>query len=161
VLGGTWIVLTLIEKLFSGTAILKWILIVIFAGTGVLLGNLNMYKSLNSCDMSYKYIINACMPAIRWAEQNWKNETPEVNFPVYQALEDPRNGYLEGKAIPYSVNFRTPTRYGLFFYFSGEDIVPTIKSHKYHVLKTFTDHFANVAAVEFEQPAPPPSIFHK
>ena len=161
VLGGTWITLTTLEKLFSATAPLKWVLILIFTGTGILLGHLNMYTSLNSCDMSYKYIVNACLPAIQWAELNWKNETIEVNFPIYQGLEDPANGYLKGKPIPYSVNFMAPTRYGLFFYFSKEEIVPSVKSHKYHIIKIFNDHYANVCAVEFEPPSLPPSIFHK
>ena len=121
-----------------------------------------MYNSLDASDMSYQHAVNVCVPAIHWAEKNWNNDTIEANFPLCQGLGDPRNGYLTGKAIHYSVNFEKPLKHGLIFYFSENENNFIDKSHPYHILKTFNDKFANVSAVEFDLPSSSSSSsFHK
>jgi hypothetical protein len=101
--------------------------------------------------MSYKLIVNVSQQSIHWAEQNWKRDTIEANFPIYQGLEDPRNGYLTGKPIPYSANFQRPAKHGLLFFLWEEKNIPIGSSRPYHILKTFDDGYAHVAAVEYEK----------
>jgi len=151
VMGGTYTVLVLLEKIIPRLIALQWILITLFCITGVSFCIKNMSLSPDTCDMSYKLVVNVCKESIHYAEQNWANDTIEANFPVYQGLQDPRNGYLTGKPIPYSANFVKPTKFGLLFYLWGEGNIPIGNKIKYHVVKTFDDGYAHVAAVEFER----------
>lgn len=77
-------------------------------------------------------------------------DTIEANFPIYQGMKDPRNGYLTGKPLPCSENFVKPTKYGLLFFMWEKDNIPCGKNRKYHILKTFDESYAHVAAVEYE-----------
>lgn len=149
-LGGAWTAITILEKLFPKRIVQQWFMIVVLFGSGIILGYKNMHISLDTCDMSYKRIVDVCVPAIHWAEKNWNNDTIEANFPLFQGLGDPRNGYLTGKALHYSVNFEKPVKHGLIFYFTGNEVIPAEKKIKYHILQNFNDRFANVAAIEFE-----------
>ncbi|HZX63012.1 MAG TPA: glycosyltransferase family 39 protein [Bacteroidales bacterium] len=154
IMGGTYTAIVLFEKIFPNLKTIRWGLIILFTGYGVVLGHKNMYKSPDTCDMSYKLVVNVSQQAIHWAEQNWSKNTIETNFPICKGIEDPRYGYLTGKPIPYSVNYVTPTKYGLLFYMWEKDNIPIGKSLKYHIIKTFDDSYAHVVAVKFDRNDP-------
>jgi 4-amino-4-deoxy-L-arabinose transferase-like glycosyltransferase len=151
VLGGTYTAIVVFEKVFPNLKVIQWILVLFFCSYGVLLGHKNMSQSPDTCDMSYKLVINVSQQAIHWAEQNWSKDTIEANFPIYQGIEDPRNGYLTGNPIAFSVNNTKPTKYGLFFFLWDEKNIPIGNSRKFHILKTFDDGWAHVAAVQYEK----------
>jgi len=151
VLGGTYTAFLIFERIFSNLKMMQWVMIIYFSAYGVRLGHTNMYTYSNTCDMSYKMVVNVSLKAIHWAEQNWNKDTIEANFPIYQGIEDPRNGYLTGKPLPFSVNFVKPTKYGLLFYVWEEKNIPVGKSLNFHIIKTFDEDWAHVAAVEFER----------
>ena len=151
VLGGTYTAFLIFERIFSNLRIMQWVMIIYFSAYGVFLGHTNMYTYDNTCDMSYKIIVNISLKAIHWAEHNWSNDTIEANFPIFQGIQDPRNGYLTGKPFHFSVNIEKPTKYGLFFYVWEEKNIPIGKSRKFHIIKTFDEDWAHVAAVEYER----------
>jgi hypothetical protein len=158
ILGGTYGIITLLEKIFPKIMLLQWLWIILFCSSGVRLAHNQMFVSPDTCDMSYKFVVKASGEAIHWAEQNWAKDTIEANFPIYQGLEDPRNGYLTGKPINYSVNFMVPRKYGLLFYMWDEANIPLGSSRKFHILKTFDEGYAHVAAVQFDDPSPESSV---
>ncbi|MCX6247827.1 MAG: glycosyltransferase family 39 protein [Bacteroidetes bacterium] len=151
ILGGTWTVLTMLEKVFANLKGAQWVTVGLFCIYGVQLGHTNMMKSPDTCDMSYKRVVNVTQQAIRWAEQNWSKDTIEANFPVFQAIEDPRNGYLAGKPIAYTANYTHPRKYGVLFYMWDTTNIPIGPSLRYYIIKTFDDSWAHVAAVGFER----------
>ncbi len=159
-LGGTFTVIVIFEKILPNLKVIQWVFVLLFCGYGIVLGHKNMSQSPDTCDMSYKLVVNVSQQAIHWAEQNWSKDTIEANFPIYQGLEDPRNGYLTGNPLPFSVNFAKPTKYGLLFYMWEKDNIPIGQSLKYHIIKTFDDSYAHVVAVEFER-IDSTSIFHR
>jgi len=152
VLGGTYFVIFIIEKVFTSQKVIQWLAIIFFTSSGLELAHKNMSVSPDTCDMSYKLVVNVSKQAINWAEQNWPHDTLEANFPIYQGLEDPRNGYLKGNSIPFSANFQKLTKHGLLFFLWEEGNIPIGSSLKYHIIKTFDDGYAHVAAVEYESP---------
>jgi 4-amino-4-deoxy-L-arabinose transferase-like glycosyltransferase len=150
ILGGIYTAVRIFEKVFKNNRIVQLTLIVLFTFSGITLGHIHMADSVNSCDMSYKKIVTVCQEAISWTEkQPWKNDTINANFPVYQCLQDPRNGYLSGTALPFRPNQDKPNRYGLFFYLWESNNIPIGNQFKYKTIKTFSEFFANVAVVEF------------
>ncbi|MGA2822988.1 MAG: glycosyltransferase family 39 protein [Bacteroidales bacterium] len=151
VLGGTYTAFLIFERIFSNLKMMQWVMIIYFSAYGVSLGHTNMYTYQNTCDMSYKMVVKVSLKAIHWAEQNWSKDTIEANFPIFQGIQDPRNGYLKGKPISFSVNFMKPTRYGLLFYVWEEKNIPIGKNLKFHIIKTFDEDWAHVAAVEFDR----------
>jgi 4-amino-4-deoxy-L-arabinose transferase-like glycosyltransferase len=151
VLGGTFTVIALFEKFLAGIKVIQWVMTILFLGFGLSLGHYNMYKSPDTCDMSYKLVVNVSQLAVHWAEQNWREDTIEVNFPILQCVNDPRNGYLTGKPLLYTINYTKHVKYGLLFYSHEPGYIPTVKGIKYHFIKTFDEDWAHVAAVEFEK----------
>jgi 4-amino-4-deoxy-L-arabinose transferase-like glycosyltransferase len=149
VLGGTYTAILIFERIFSNLKMMQWVMIIYFSTYGVYLGHTNMYTY--TCDMSYKTVVNISLKAIHWAEKNWSKDTIEANFPVYQGIQDPRNGYLTGKALHNSANFKKHTKYGLFYYVGEEKNIPLGKSRKFHIIKTFDEDWAHIAAVKFER----------
>jgi 4-amino-4-deoxy-L-arabinose transferase-like glycosyltransferase len=151
VLVGTYTVISTFEKILPNQKWIQWLLILLFSFNGVVLAHKHMSESPDTCDMSYKLVVNVSKQSIHWAEQNWSKDTIEANFPIYQGLEDPRNGYLTGKPIPYSANFQRPTKHGLLFFLWEKGNIPIGSSRPYHILKTFDDGYAHVAAVEYDK----------
>ena len=152
VLGGTYTAIMIFERIFSNLKMMQWVMIIYFSAYGIYLGHTNMYPDHSTCDMTYKTVVNISLKAIHWAEQNWIKDTIDANFPIYQGIQDPRNGYLTGgKPLHYSVNSEKPSKYGLLFYTWEEKNIPIGKSRKFHIIKTFDEDWAHVAAVEFER----------
>lgn len=151
VLMGTYTIISIFEKILPKQKLIQWLLIVLFSYGGVVLAHKHMSESPDTCDMSYKLVVNVSQQSIHWAEHNWNGDTIEANFPIYQGLEDTRNGYLTGKPFPYSANFQKPTKYGLLFFLWEEKNIPIGSSRPFHILKTFDDGYAHVAAVEYEK----------
>jgi hypothetical protein len=87
VLGGTYTAIVIFEKIFSNLKAFQWVMIIFFCGYGIVLGHKNMYKSPDTCDMSYKLVVNVSQQAIHWAEQNWSKDTIEANFPIGKSLK--------------------------------------------------------------------------
>ena len=154
VLGGTYTAIVLFEKIFPNLKVIQWVMILFFCGFGVMFGHTNMYKTPDTCDMTYKLIVNVSQKAIFWAEQNWSKDTIEVNFPIYQGVADPRNGYLKGKPLLFSINNTKPTKYGLLFYMWEKDNIPIGKNIRYQIIKTFDEEWAHVVAVKFDRNDP-------
>ena len=151
VLGGTYTVLNILERLFRHLNLIGWLAIILFCGFAVNRGHVNMFVSPDTCDMTYKEIVNISRDAVHWAEKNLQYDTIEANFPISTCIEDPRYGYLTGKPYPYSTNYEKPTKYGLLFFLWEPENIPLGKGLKYHILKTFDEGAAHIVAVEFSR----------
>ncbi len=102
----------------------------------------------DTCDISYRRTVSLVQETANWLQsQTWKNEVIEANFPVFQALQDPRNGYVK-HPFAIDVNFQQPCKYGIFFKTKG--IWDPLSEHTYEkTLKLFKNDFAEIRVVEF------------
>ncbi len=150
ILGGVHTFFTVIDRLGSRFNVAGLVLLTGLWGYTTWDGHTRMYEFPYG-EMSYKFALNVVKDAVAWTEQQrWKNDTIETNFPLYRAFLDKRNGYLRGETIPFSVNFEKKTRYGLFYFEWAPENIPNSKNYKFTILKTWSDHFANVAWVEYK-----------
>ncbi len=102
----------------------------------------------DTCDISYRRTVSLVQETANWLQsQTWKNEVIEANFPVFQALQDPRNGYVK-HPFAIDVNFQQPCKYGIFFKTKG--IWDPLSEHTYEkILKLFKNDFAEIRVVQF------------
>lgn len=102
----------------------------------------------DTCDISYRRTVSLVQETANWLQsQTWKNEVIEANFPVFQALQDPRNGYVK-QPFAIDVNFQQPCKYGIFFKTKG--IWDPLSEHTYEkTLKLFKNDFAEIRVVQF------------
>jgi 4-amino-4-deoxy-L-arabinose transferase-like glycosyltransferase len=149
ILGGVHTFFIIIDRIVPG---FKFAGMVLLAGLSLYAtsdGHAKMYEYPYG-EMSYKFALNVVQDAVTWTEQQpWKNDTIETNFPLTGALWDKRNGYLRGETIPLLTDFGKKTRYGLFYFEYDTKNIPNSKNYKYTILKMWSDHYANVAWVEY------------
>ena len=102
----------------------------------------------DTCDISYRRTVSLVQETANWLQsQTWKNEVIEANFPVFQALQEPRNGYVKQPFV-IDVNFQQPCKYGIFFKTKG--IWDPLSEHTYEkTLKLFKNDFAEIRVVQF------------
>lgn len=150
-----FVVLTAVAGLFAlaDRLPLKWrnSILYLCMAASLALGVLYMDKGEfnDTADMSYKRLVKAQLQTIDWVKQQpWKDSLIEANFPLYQAMEEPRNGYLSGKALNTSVNFKQPTRYGVFFHFKKEERF-VWNDRPYTTIKEFTLSYGFISIVKF------------
>ena len=150
ILGGVHTFFTVIDRISR----FKFVGVVLLAGLSVYTtwdGHTKMYEFPYG-EMSYKFALNVLQDAVAWTEQQpWKNDTIETNFPLTGALGDKRNGYLRGETIPFLANFEKKTRYGLFYFTWFSENIPNYKNYKYTILKMWSEHYAHVAWIEYQQ----------
>ena len=150
ILGGVHTFFTVIDRISR----FKFVGVVLLAGLSVYTtwdGHTKMYEFPYG-EMSYKFALNVLQDAVAWTEQQpWKNDTIETNFPLTGALGDKRNGDLRGETIPFLANFEKKTRYGLFYFTWFSENIPNYKNYKYTILKMWSEHYAHVAWIEYQQ----------
>jgi hypothetical protein len=87
-------------------------------------------------DVSYRKVVNLVKETTDWvSNQPWKNKPIEANFPVFQALQESRNGYVS-KPYFISVNFQWPCEYGVFYRMKGEELFK-MPHNGYYVKRLF------------------------
>lgn len=112
-------------------------------------------KSFNdTADMSYIHLAKMEKEAVRWLEQQpWKDSVIEANFPVFQALEDPRYGYLKGKPLNISVNYERSAPYGIFYHMKKDEVFAW-NYKPYTVIKEYGSCLGFITIVQFKQNNP-------
>ena len=103
----------------------------------------------DTSDMSYKRVVALKQEAIDWLEQQpFRDSVVEANFPIFQALADPRNGYVE-RTIQYSENFTRHSCHALWFHLNHERFHFWIESRPYEVVSEFRNEVANISYIRF------------
>jgi 4-amino-4-deoxy-L-arabinose transferase-like glycosyltransferase len=125
-------------------------LLIIFISISAWIAHRNWDSNIfnDTCDISYRKTVSLVQETANWLQsQTWKNEVIEANFPVFQALQDPRNGYVKQPFV-IDVNFQQPCKYGVFFKTKG--IWDPLSEHTYEkTLKLFKNDFAEIRVVQF------------
>ena len=100
-------------------------------------------------DMSYRHVVHAQQQAIKWAEQQpWSYELITTNFPVSQALEDRRLGYIsKQKFWPHTEDWKLATKHGIIYWQDGR--LPIPQNKKFKELKRFQDADAVFSVIVF------------
>ncbi len=67
-------------------------------------------------DMAYVHTVRTVQDCIDWMQTQPElvADTPRVTFPIFEALRDPRNGYVR-KPVPHSQNWDAPSRFFLMY----------------------------------------------
>lgn len=113
---GVW-ALDQILDLYIKTKYLKNSMLVLLMtfSTYLAISNWDSNTFNDTCDISYRRTVSLVQETANWLQsQTWKNEAIEANFPVFQALQDPRNGYVK-QPFAIDVDFQQPCKYGIFF----------------------------------------------
>lgn len=74
-------------------------------------------------DMAYVYTVHTVQDCIDWMQTQPAilSDTPRVTFPIFEALRDPRNGYVT-RPIPHSQKWDAPSRFFLIYRLPYETI---------------------------------------
>ena len=133
-------------KVPSWRAPILWMVVVVSCGLAIIHWDSNTFN--DTCDTSYRKTVSLVQQTADWLEgQAWNQQRIEANFPVYQALQEPRNGYVK-TPFNIAVNFQEKCKYGIFFKTSG--IWDPLTEHTYlKTLKLFKNDFAEVRVVQF------------
>ncbi|MFM1828156.1 MAG: hypothetical protein RL624_397 [Bacteroidota bacterium] len=146
---GVW-ALDQILDLYIKTKYLKNSMLVLLMtfSTYLAISNWDSNTFNDTCDISYRRTVSLVQETANWLQsQTWKNEAIEANFPVFQALQDPRNGYVK-QPFAIDVDFQQPCKYGIFFKTKG--IWDPLSEHTYEkTLKLFKNDFAEIRVVQF------------
>jgi len=99
-------------------------------------------------DMSYVHTVKCVQECIGWLEQqSWKNTEFRTNFPIFQGLDDKRNGYLvQSDKLPYTTDMEKNTKYIIYFHLKGEQIPGNISGNK--VIRKFDNAHSHIVVYE-------------
>ena len=146
---GVWALDQILELYFKTKYLKNSMLVLLMTFSSYLaISNWDSNTFNDTCDISYRRTVSLVQETANWLQsQTWKNEVIEANFPVFQALQDPRNGYVK-QPFAINVNFQQPCKYGIFFKTKG--IWDPLSEHTYvKTLKLFKNDFAEIRVVEF------------
>lgn len=103
----------------------------------------------DAADMGYKHLVLTEKEVIAWTEQQpWRDSVIEANFPLFQAMQEMRNGYLSVKPFDISVNYARKASYGVWFHFKEDD--PIVWDHRpYTIIKRWKMPYAYISAVKY------------
>jgi hypothetical protein len=133
-------------KAATWRAPILWIVVVVSCGLAISHWDSNTFN--DTCDTSYRKTVSLVQQTADWLQgQAWNQQRIEANFPIYQALQEPRNGYVK-KPFTIAVNFQEKCKYGIFFKTKG--IWDPFTEHSYlKTLQLFKNDFAEVRVVQF------------
>jgi len=93
-------------------------------------------------DMGYVHSVKCVQETVKWVEARpWKKERIFANFPVFQALEDKRNGYLSEQEIRFTTDLNDPVPYLIYFYLDQEQLPDFSRFEK---IRQFDEGYAHI-----------------
>jgi len=123
------------------------------AGTVLAVRHMDLKQFNDTADMSYRHTVLTQKAAIKWIEaQPWSNSTIGVVFPNWQAVLDPRYGFVK-KAFKIDVNCEHDVPYGFLFQLNDEPI-PLWRNKEYKILKQWDHLFVHLKVVRFHYDYP-------
>jgi 4-amino-4-deoxy-L-arabinose transferase-like glycosyltransferase len=124
---------------------------VLVLGFVIALREMDNGKFEDTYNMSYVHTVNCVQECVAWLEQQpWSQQEFGANFPIFQAIEDKRNGYLKkNERLPFTNNFDNGVRYLAYFYLSEEDIFPHLRVKK--VIKRFSNKHSHIVVYDLYQ----------
>lgn len=100
-------------------------------------------------DMSYTYTTECVQNCIQWTiKQPWKDSTINTNFPIQQAIEEHRNGYIPSDLKPL-LPWGQKNQFNLEFYL-GDD-KPINQWNYDSIVKRFDNNFAHIVVFTDKQ----------
>lgn len=133
----------------------SWSMAAAFSVAATLLAwkHMDLKKFNDTADMSYRHTVLTQKEAIEWIEaQPWSNSTIGVVFPNWQAVLDPRYGFVK-KAFKIDVNCEHDIPYGFLFQLNDEPI-PLWRNKEYKILKQWDHLFVHLKVVKFHYDYP-------
>lgn len=131
----------------------KYIAILVFIASATFLGFRSMDTGTfkDTYDMSYVRTVKCVQQCITWLEdQPWKNTKFRTNFPIFQGLDDKRNGYLtKSNKLPYTTDMEENTKHIVYFYLEGEQIPGNVSENR--VIKKFDNVHSHIVVYETSQ----------
>lgn len=131
--------------------VISWSLAAAFSVAGAALAwkHMDLKKFNDTADMSYRHTVLTQLDAIHWIEaQPWADSTIGVVFPNWQAVIDPRYGFVK-KAFKVNVNCEDDVPYGFLFQLNDEPI-PLWRNQQYTILKQWDHLFVHLKVVQFQ-----------
>lgn len=82
-------------------------------------------------DMAYVHTVKTVQECVDWMQTQPEimADTPRVTFPIFEALRDPRNGYVKSP-IPHHTNWDVPTRFFIVYLLPTDHMAEHLKAAK-------------------------------
>lgn len=138
---------------FLKRSVVQGAVTIAYTAAVVILSVMNYYHDefRDTTDMGYKNLVFCVRDCIRWSEkQPWHHTLVDANFPIFQGLDDKRNGYLTTAVWPHSDHYETDTiKHAMLFHFEPE-LPGAPRGRKYRVLKKFDRSYAHITVIEYD-----------
>jgi hypothetical protein len=148
-IAGAWVISVATHRLAKRV---RFVAFGIIGVAAIVLGETNMDRRgfQDTSDMGYVHVVRNKQEALIWAQaQPWRDSVVSANFPIFQALQDPRFGYVS-RPWPYSENDNPPSKYAIIWN-GDEPSSPTwLKSRPHDTIKQFDDEYSHIVIVRFK-----------